>query len=228
MTIFVQPVASGIPLGVAGVYDYFSLSQSVQDWFARSDLSNYIDYFIQKAEQAIYRDIFTAHQGTGTKDLETALSTTINASGQVPLPTGYLGLKYMLVSACGQTFQLNRRNAEFIYTQYPSRTPDSVPAYVARDGQFFSFGPFPDAEYAITGIYWQKFAQLTSTNTVTWMTATIPDVLLAAACKAAAQFNRDDEGIQLWDGEYKAGLEAYLMADRAEELSGSSFAMVAG
>lgn len=228
MTIFVPAISSGTPTGVAGVYDYLSLRQAVQDWFARSDVSNYIDYFIQKAEQKIYRDIFAMNRGQGVRAIEASLSGTIASDGTFSLPTGYLGLKYALVSASGQTFELQRRNPEFIYTQYPDRTADSVPAYIARDGSNFVFGPFPDAQYSISGIYWKKSNQLTQVNDVTWMVETIPTILLAACNAAAARFLKDMDQRQTWDAEYVSEMQDFLDADRAEEQSGSAFAMVAG
>lgn len=227
MTIFVPAVGSGTPTGVAGVYDYNSLKQAIQDWFARSDVAGYVDYFIQKAEAKIYRDIFAMNQGKGVRDIETVLSGT-TSNGVLPLPTGYLGIKYALVSSSGSTFELQRRNAEFIYTQYPNRSPDSTPAYIARDGLNFVFGPYPDSNYAISGIYWQRSLQLTSVNSVTWMTSVIPTILLAACNAAVARFLKDGAAQQLWDAEYTSEMADYLLADRAEEQSGSAFAMVAG
>lgn len=226
MTTFVRPVGNGTPTGVAGVYDYNSLKQAVQDWFARSDIGAWIDYFIQIAEADIYRDIFAKNEGAGTRDIEASLSTTI-ASGVAPLPAGYLGLKIGLVSINGNTYELERKNAEFIYTQYPAQGGDSgTPAYIARLGSSFIFGPYPDSAYAITGIYWQRAAQLTVVNNVNWMTNIIPTILLAATNRAAARFNVDDEKFQLWDSLYNQQFESYLLADRAEEFSGSALSMV--
>jgi hypothetical protein len=226
MTIFIQPVGSGTPAGVAGVYDYFSLKQAIQDWFARSDLGNWIDYFIQIAEADIYRDIFTNNQGKGVQAFEAAISETING-GSAALPTGYLGIKILLISSNGQTFELQRVTPEFIYTQYPDQTASGVPQYYARLGQTFVFGPYPDANYSLSGTYWQKSSQLTASNTTTWMTNIIPTILLAACARAASRFNKDQESLSMWDGVYQMQLNSFILGDKAEELSGSSLAMVA-
>jgi hypothetical protein len=226
MTIFVPAEGSGTPTGVAGVYDYNSLKQAVQDWFARSDLGNWIDYFIQIAEADIYRDIFAQNQGKGVQPMETAFSSTTIGTG-TPVPAGYVGMKILLVSLNGQTFEVERRTPEFIYTQFPGQSACGVPAYFTRMGQNFVFGPYPDAAYALTGIYWQKSAQLTSSNSVTWIVNTIPTIMLAATNRAAARFNKDEEGFSLWDSLYQQQLASFILADKAEELSGSSIAMVA-
>jgi hypothetical protein len=228
MTIFIPAEGGGTPTGVAGVYDYNSLKQAVQDWFARSDLGNWIDYFIQMGEQKIYRDIFALNQGSGVKPMEMAFTGTIATDGTMALPDGYLGLKNAVVNLDGNSFQLQRRNAEFIFTQFAFRGAGGSPEYIARQGSSFIFGPSPDGPYTITGIYWRKFPQLTVVNTTTWMTDTIPTILLAAVNGAAARFNKDGESLQMWDAEYASQLRDFLLADRAEEQSGSAFAMVAG
>lgn len=226
MTIFVPSVSGSYPTGVAGVYDYFSLKQAVQDWFARSDLGGWIDYFIQIAEADIYRDIFTNNQGKGVQAIEAPLSVTIT-NGVAPVPAGYLGLKIALVSLNGQTFEIERRTPEFIYTQFPQQSSGGTPQYMARLGQNFVFGPFPDSAYTITGTYWQRSPQLTSINNSTWMTVTIPTILLASVNRAAARFNKDNEAFGMWNDLYNQQLQSFIMADKAEELSGSSLAMVA-
>lgn len=226
MTIFVQDVSSGTPTGVSGVYDYSSLKQAIQDWFARTDVGSFIDYFIQMGEADIYRDIFTINQGVGVAPIEVAFSETITNS-VIALPSGYLGLKFATLNLDNRSFQLVRKNAEFIYTQYPNRAAAGPPEYIARQGQNFIFGPSPDSDYLVTGIYWQKSPQCTVVNNVTWMTESIPTVLLAACAKACARFNKDQEALQMWEALYQPQLHDFVMTDRAEDLSGSSIAMVA-
>jgi hypothetical protein len=225
MTIFVPATGSGTPTGVAGVYDYNSLKQAVQDWFARSDLGNWIDYFIQIAEADIYRDIIAGNQGRGVRPMEAALSVAI-ANGAAAVPSDYLGLKIALVSLNGNTFELQRVNPEFIYTQYPAQVDSGTPAYIARQGANFVFGPYPDQSYTITGIYWQKARQLTSVNSTNWIVNTIPTIMLAATNRAAARFNKDQEAYGIWDSLYTQQMQSYILTDRAEEMSGSALAMV--
>jgi hypothetical protein len=226
MTIFVPAVGAGTPTGVAGVYDYFSLKQAIQDWFARSDVGSFIDYFIQIAEADIYRDIFAQNQGKGVQAIESVLNLTIS-NGVAAVPSGYLGMKIMNVLLNGNAFEVERRTPEFIYTQYPSQVASGAPAYFARVGQNFVFGPYPDSNYTLSGIYWAKSPQLTTVNNVTWIVNTIPTIMLAATNRACARFIKDDEAFSLWDSLYNQQLASFILADKAEELSGSSLAMVA-
>jgi hypothetical protein len=211
------------------VTNYASLTQALNDWFVRVDLGTKVDNFIQLAENMIYNDIFARNVGCGTEEMEaTFTGSTDPVLGTLPVPTGYLGLKFALIETGGNSFELTRRNAEFIYMQYPNRQPSSTPAYIARNGQVFVFGPCPDASYAITGIYWQRTAPLSAANPTTWMTAGIPMVLLAACCIGAATLLKDTANFQFWSAAYQSQLESYLLADRSEDVSGSSFAMTPG
>jgi hypothetical protein len=226
MTIF-APASYPSSYPSSAVRDYPTLKQAIQDWFARSDVGAYLDYFIQMAEERIYRDIPAMNAGRYVQPMETALNVTI-ANGVAALPVGYVGLKHALVSVGGNTWELQRRNAEFIYTQYPNRNPDGTPAYIAREGQNFIFGPFPDSNYVITGTYWQRFPPLTSSNPTTWMTETTPLMLLQACNAAVATFLKDTDAFQMWEPAYQQTMRSFLLADRAEEQSGSAMAMVAG
>lgn len=226
MTIFV-PAIYPASYPSDAVRDYFTLQTAIQNWFARSDIGAYVDYFIQVAEERIYRDIFAMNKGQGVQPIESALNVTI-ANGVAALPVGYLGLKLALVSVGGNTYECERRNPEFIYTQYPNRNPDSTPAYIARQGQNFIFGPYPDSNYTITGLYWQRFGPITSSAPTSWMTETVPLMLLQACNAAAAAFLKDTDMVQMWEAAYQQTMAAFLLADRAEEQSGSAMAMVAG
>jgi hypothetical protein len=64
-------------------------------------------------------------------------------------------------------------------------------------------------------------------NSTNWIVNTIPTILLAATNRAAARFNKDQEALGIWSDLYMQQLQSYILTDRAEEMSGSSIAMVA-
>lgn len=224
MTIFVSSSSN-----IAGeVYNYATLNQAVQDYWARSDLASYIGYIIQGAEDTIYNDIFTLNDGRGTRDIEATLAGTINATtGTLAVPSDYLALRNAQVLYSSKAFPLQRKNAEFIYTNYPDQTAQDIPSFIARQGSSFIFGPFPDAAYTIQGVYWAKSSPLSQSNTTTWMTSAIPTVLLAACQAEAAKFLKDADAFQIWQGIYQQRLESYLKRDKAEMWSGSALTMTA-
>lgn len=206
------------------ITDYASLKQAISDFEARSDLTTYADYFIQSAEDDIYNDIFQLNEGRGVSELETTFSDAIS-SGVLALPTNYLGLRSATVTVGSATYPLQRRTVEYVISNYPTRTPTGVPAYIARSGTDFIFGPYPDSNYTISGIYWQKMIGLSASNTTTWMTDDMPLTLFAACMKSVKRFLKDPDGVSFWDADYKSRLSSFLAGKKAEEYSGSELSM---
>lgn len=211
---------------MATIVDYASLNQAVQDWLARSDIAAYPDYFIQIAENRIYRDIINQNEGRGVRQMEAALSGTI-ANNAIPIPSDYLALKAARVVVSSGWYPLEKKNAEFIYGKYPKQSATSAPTFIADENGQFIFGPYADSAYTINGVYWQKAAALSSTNTSTWMITAIPDVLFAGCMAAAAQFVRDDASRDLWNAFYQQGLDSFIAQDKASSWSGSSLSITA-
>src|SRR6185437_218755 len=131
------------------IIDYPSLVQALADFSHRSDLGQFYQYFTQFGELKIYRDIFAGNLGNGIRWIEQPLTGNIDAvTGFVSVPAGYLSLKdFQVTDDNGNQGTLILTDAQYIYTAYPIRQPDGIPAYVARDGQNFVFGPFPSDSF---------------------------------------------------------------------------------
>lgn len=93
---------------------------------------------------------------------------------------------------------------------------------ITAGGDVFIFGPFPDSAYTVQGTYYQKATALSGTNTTTWMTSNIPDILFAACMAAAQPFLKDDQRTSMWDTIYNNGLELVIAAEKAEKLAGGT------
>lgn len=212
----------------AGVYNYATLLQAILDFSHRTDIANYQDYFIQSAELRIYKDLFAKNIGNGSIWLETPFSTTIGTSS-ISLPTGYLALKYALVlSGTGYVKTLLYKDPQWIYTNYPVRAPAAMPAYIARDGNQFVFGPSPDSNYTVQGYYYATLPPISATNPQTWMTTYIPDVFLAAAMIEVQKFLKDYAALKLWVSIYESKLDSAVSSDKAERLSPGTLTMELG
>jgi hypothetical protein len=210
------------------ITDYASLKTAVGDWLVRSDISDsYIDYFIQVAEETIYDDVFAMNDGRGVRAIETALDGTI-ASGVLAVPADYLALKSAYISAGSNKYNLERKNAQFIRATYPDDGSTGIPTYIAREAANFIFGAYPDSNYSVRGIYWQKQTGLSSSNTSTWMITEIPTALLAACNAAASQFIKDSVEFQRWSGIYESLMQKFIARDRAEAHSGSALSISVG
>lgn len=212
------------------IVDYPSLQQAILDFSHRADLSAYVDYFIQLGETRIYRDILDQNMGAGIRLMETALSGTIDATaGTVAVPADYLALKTMRIqdgNGCVST--LVYKDPEWIYAQYPDRTPQCIPSYVARDLGVFIFGPSPDSAYNVSGTYWNQATALTTDNTTSWMTTGCPDVIFNACMAELQPFLLDAARSASWEAAYLKRLNTLISQDLADRWSNATMQIQPG
>jgi hypothetical protein len=173
---------------MAAITDLTTLKAEVAGWLHRSDLTNEIPGWIQLAQIRIYRDL-------RIKQMETALSSAITA-GVVAVPSGYVEMKYAYIDGSPMA-KLQRKDAEWIYQNYPTRSADGKPKFFAREASNFIFGPYPTDGYTLKGVYYKKLADLTTTN---WLTDDAPDLILFATLCEAAPWMGKDERIPTWEG----------------------------
>jgi hypothetical protein len=155
-----------------------------------------------------------------------ALSSAIS-SGAVAVPSGYIELKHAYIDGT-PVQKLQRKDAEWIYQNYPTRSADGKPKFVAREGDNFIFGPYPDSAYTVKGIYYKRLDALSNSNATNWFTANAPDLLLFATLCEAAPYVREDARIQLWEAKYADVKARIQRQDSAEEFSGSALSVSAG
>src|SRR5690242_9930704 len=128
---------------------YSGLQASVADFLHRANLTSVIPDLITLADNRINNDL--RHRA-----METSTASTI-ASGVIAVPTNYIELKDAYISSTSPYVNLDRKTANWIYDKYPFRTSDSTPRFIAREGSNFIFGPYPDANYTVTLVYYNRF-----------------------------------------------------------------------
>jgi hypothetical protein len=197
---------------MAVVTSYATLVTEVGNVLHRTDLSADIPYFLQLGEFRIYREL-------RVRQMETALSSAIS-SGVIAIPSGYLEMKFAYVNS-SPTQKLQRKDAEWIYHNYPTRSSDGVPQFFAREAGNFIFGPHPDSTYTVKGVYFKQLTLLSASNTTNWLITDAPDLIYYAALCEAAPWLRDDSRIPIWEGRYNLAKTRVQKADEAEEFSGS-------
>lgn len=200
------------------IASYSELQTAVTRWIKRDALSDYVPDFIAMGEARIYRDL-------RIRAMETALSSTI-ASGVIAVPSGYVELKHAYINS-SPVQGLQRKDAEWIYHNYPTRSSDGKPKFIAREGDNLIFGPYPDTGYTVKGIYYKRLDALSDSNTTNWFTANAPDLLLFAALCEAEPFMKNDERIAVWESKYASVKDQVQRQDRNEAFSGSPLAMTA-
>jgi hypothetical protein len=163
-------------------------------------------------EARIYRDLRIAA-------METAISTAITA-GVVAVPSGYIEMKHLYVDGA-PVQKLQRKTAEWIYTNYPSRAADAKPLFFAREGGNFIFGPYSDSTYTIKGSYYKRLDALSASNETNWFTDNAPELVLFAALSEAEPYLGNDPRAILWKAKYDDVKNAVQRQDNNEEFSGS-------
>jgi len=203
--------------------DYASLSQKIADYAHRTDLfspsagTSLTDYFLQDAQAKINKDIFDQNLGNGISLMEAPYGPQVITNGVTPIPSGYLAPKFFTVTDNGgNLFTLILKDPEWLYSNYPLRQAQGLPAYIARDATGFVFGPYPDSAYSIGGTFYQAAPLLNQSQTTNWMVTSAPDTLFAAAMIQAMLFMRDSEGVSLWQGVYQDALQKLIDQDKAE------------
>jgi hypothetical protein len=197
---------------MAAITDWASLKTEIAAWLNRSDLTNEIPGFIQFGENRVYRDL-------RVRQMETALSSAI-ASGVIAVPTGYLEMKYAYING-SPTRKLERKDAEWIYHNCPTRSADGAPKFFAREATNFIFAPYPDSAYTVKGVYYKQLPALSGSNTTNWLTSDVPDLILFASLCEAAPWLQDDARIPIWEKKYAQIKERVQLNDEQEEFSGS-------
>jgi hypothetical protein len=200
------------------IASYAELKTAIANRIHRDDITLLIPDFIALGEVRIYRDL-------RIRVMETALSSAIS-SGVVALPSGYIELKHAYIDGT-PVGKLTRKTADWIYRNYPTRSSDSKPLFVASDAGNFIFGPYPDSAYTMKGTYYAKLAALSDSNTTNWFTENAPDLLLFASLYEAADHTMDDAAMAKWDARYERVKDKIQRENDAEEFSGSVLSVTA-
>lgn len=197
---------------------YSELQTALEGWLHRSNLDSQITDFIALAEARIYREL-------RIRCMETQLSSAI-ASGVVAVPSGYIEMKHARVDG-NSPMPLQRKNDEWIYANYPTRSSDGLPKFFAREADSFIFGPYPDSTYTIKGVYYKRLTALSDANPTNWFTTNAPDILLFGALCEAAPYLVNDARTMIWEAKYGTVRDAIQREDKQEEFSGSPLSMTA-
>lgn len=201
------------------ITDYATLQTSIASFLHRTDMTDIIKELIADAEIRIANEL-------RIRAMEAAFSSAIS-SGSVALPSGFLEWKFLYVD--GDAAQkLERKDPEWIYTNYPERTGSGKPVFFAREGENLIFGPYPNSAYTVKGRYYKKLDALSDSNTTNWFITNAPDLLRYGALCEAAPYMADDQRIAIWEGKYQMAKKRIQKTERDESFSGSVLSARAG
>lgn len=195
---------------------YNDLKAAVADHLHRSDLTTPIVDLITLGEKRIQREV-------RTPDMETSYSGTI-AAGVIAVPSDFLEWKLVYIDSSGVK-KLTPKDLEWVFTNYPTRSADSTPKYIARAGSNFEFGPYPDTTYSVKGWYYKRLTTVASSWNA--LATANPDLYLFAALAEARAYVDDLEKVTAWDMKYQNARD-YLNAEaKRQDISGGPLAATA-
>jgi hypothetical protein len=195
---------------------YANLKTAVADHLNRSDLSSYIDDFLDIAEAMHKRDI-------RVREMIQRDAITID-DRQEALPSGVLEIISLRLLTTPVTVlehvnlhEMNRWRQEV--TGKPSRF--TIHEQIEFDVE-------PDSSYSGEIVYYGAFTALSGSATSNALLVMAPDVYLYGCLVAASPFLGADERIPVWGSLYKAGVEGLNARARAGRVVGPLVSRLAG
>jgi hypothetical protein len=186
-----------------------------------------LPFFIDQAEQRIYRDLdiqSTRTQGTisvtqGTPTVALPSSPTVYVVESISIQANATG-----APPIGTPLLLTPVDANFLLSTYPPAywsTAQGPPQYYyVQDQGTAVIGPSPDQSYTLFTIYTFRPPPLSAANTTTILTETWPDLFMAASMVAASAYQKnfgaqsdDPKMASSWEAQY----QLLLAGSKAEE-----------
>jgi hypothetical protein len=191
---------------------YADLKTAIANWLDRSDLTSYLDDFIDLAETRLSRDLRIRQMETqGTQ-------TLTSGTREYSLPTNYLQMRNMQLNTAPIT-SLEYLTPEMMDRLWAGSSSGRPRAYtIIRDK--IQLGPSPDSAYTLEYTYYAKPSALTASEN--GLLSVIPDVYLYACLLEAEPFLQNDQRIQLWMAAYDKAVAAAQMSDEKDRHSGSA------
>jgi len=162
-----------------------------------------INTFILMTENRILRDIdldvfkleATANLTSGNKFLTT--------------PSDILTHRYMMITSGTNQIFLDFRDTSFMKEYWANGTQTGIPKYYSVwDQNTFYVAPTPASSYVVELGYIYKPAQLSSTNTTTWVSINAPEALLYGCLVQAYSYTKGPpDMISFFNNSYKEAIQ---------------------
>lgn len=194
---------------------YSDLQTSVAAWLNRSDLTAVIPDFITLAEARIARELRLRRQ------IGTATLTTVSGTQGVSLPSDFLEAENLTLPATSPPGALSVVTPEILDRKFPEAYVTGQPRVYTVVGDKILFGPTPDAAYAISLDYYQRWAALSASGT-NWLLTNHPSLYLFGAVAEGAAYLMDDARQAMWLQRFGQEAAQLQQADDQALRSGSA------
>lgn len=191
---------------------------------------------INYAELRIQRDLdFLSTQTSNTSYSFTANNNTVT----IPTAT-FVTLQTMAVTSGGQTYPLTPVTKEYLQNVYGSASGATIPKYFAVFGgdaatagltsQNIIVGPWPDQAYNIVLTGTIRSAPLSSTNTTTFISVYLPDLMIMASMiyisayqRNFGKLNDDPQMAQTYESQYQALKAGALIEENRKKFEAAAW-----
>lgn len=161
------------------------------------------------------------------RQMERSFTRTMIADGTITVPADHLELKSAYIDG-SPTVKLERVTVENIYDNYPTRSSQDKPRHMAREGNYWIFGPYPDSTYVVKGVEYAQPTAMADTEVLNSIFTQVADVYLFAALLESEPFIGRDSRYEIWERKYLTAINACNAQDNRERHSGSSMSVKVG
>ena len=158
------------------------------------DITTVLPDLYRQGEVRIYRNL-------RVRAMEIEMSIAISTLG-APLPADFVELKYAFTFRNNEAMDLEVRPAEAIVRTYKHRGAEARPRFIGIQASSFIFGPAPDSDYVLNGVYYRRLTALSTAGPTNWFTDNAPDLLMAAAKIEIYSFKEDFEKAAMWASKF--------------------------
>jgi hypothetical protein len=181
---------------------YANLKTEIANYLNRTDLTSYLDTFIDLAEARHARDLRVREM----ESVDTSI-TTVAGTQSYDLPTGYLEMRYVTWQSNPYTFLAYMTPPDF-FRVYNAGEGSGSPSYYTIVGSKIYLGKQPDAANVLELGFFKRPTALSSSNTSNDILTYFPDLYLYASLAESEPFLMNDERLPVWAGLYKEGVNS--------------------
>ena len=179
---------------------YANLKTEIGNYLNRTDLTEYLDTFIDLAESRHARDLRIREM----EAVDTSI-TTVSGTQAYDLPTGYLEARFVNYQSDPYTFLNYMAPADF-FRVYNAAEDSGTPTYYTIIGKKIYLGAKPDAAQTLEIGYFKRLTGLSDSNTSNDILTYFPELYLYGALAESSPFLMQDERLPVWAGLYKEGV----------------------
>ena len=180
---------------------YANLKTEIANYLNRTDLTSYLDTFIDLAESRHARDLRLREM----ESVDTSI-TTVSGTQSYDLPTGYLEMRYVAYQTSPYTFLTYLAPPDFMRV-YNAGEGLGTPSHYTIIGSKIYLGMQPDSAKVLELGFFKRPTALSTSNTTNLILTNFPDLYLYACLAESEPFIMNDERLKVWASLYKEGVQ---------------------